>query len=242
VKRSDLPRVAQALAELGQVLGRQAVIPGRAGQLTVAEVALDAARGYQPGQQAARLEPSHGRRMEEVHWTDGTSELVDVPHDPAGEAAVALDTTLDLPERWLDLMAELDTIVARARKLLDVLLPPQPNTQPSLCGECGAPRLVPAARDKRQTELDVATEGWCRSCYRDDQRLEPIDTDRRGNRIYKDVCRWCGRFRREHEMDPPLEIVRYHHRYGRVPAHLVDKAVTKAKRAAPTTTRKKKRK
>ncbi len=239
---ADLPRVAQALAELGQLLGRKAVIAGHAERISVAEAALDAARSFQPGQRAARMEPSRGPRLEEVDWGDGTVELVDVPNDPAGETAVGLDTTLDLPDRWLDLMAGLDRATGDARRLLDVLLPPQPGMRPSTCTECGAPRLVPAAKDKRSTGADVALEGWCRSCYRDGKRLQPIETDRRGNRYYRDLCRWCGGFRARHKMDPPLDLLEQHHRYGRVTTSQVAAALAKAKRDAPGPAKKRKRK
>jgi len=240
MNRSDLPRVATELAELGQLLGRKAAMPGRDRPITVAEAALDVARSYQPGQQAARLEPSRGRRLEAVAWGDGTIELVEVPHDPAGEAAIALDTTLDLPDRWLDVMAELAPVVVRARRLLDQLIPVQPNSRPGRCGECGAPRLVLRGASKPEDGVALVLDGWCPSCYRDDHYLTPITTDKRGNRYYADRCRWCGGFRARHKTEPPLEVIQAHH-LGRVTTELVTRALRKAKTDTPTGKAKKKR-
>lgn len=241
MNRSDIPRVAAAVAELGQLLGRQAVIAGHNRPITVAEAALEAARAYQPGQRAGRLEPSHGRRLEEVRWDDdGTLELVEIPNDPVGEAATADDPTLTLPDRWLDLLAELDAKVAAVRQAFDGLIPLQPNSRPGRCSECGAPRLVLRAAAKPQDDAALALDGWCPSCYRDDRYLKPIDTDKRGNRYYSDRCRWCGGFRARHDIDPPLDVVRAHH-LGRVSTTLVDRSLRKAKADTPASKRKKKR-
>lgn len=241
MNRSDLPRVATSLVELGQLLGRKAAISGHDRPITVVQAALDAARAFQPGQRAARLEPSRGRRLEEIEWPEGTIELVDVPNDPAGEAAVTPDATLALPDELLDLMGRLDRDVDRARKLLDQLIPVQPNSRPGRCGECGAPRLVLRGAAKPQDDAALVLDGWCPSCYRDDHYLKPIDTDRRGNRYYTDRCRWCGGFRARHKTDPPLEVVRAHH-LGRVTTALVAQALRKAKTDPPAAKTKKKRK
>ena len=233
MRPSELPHAVAALVELGQILGRHADAGGETRGRTVAEAALAAARSYQPGQAASRLQPSRGRHVEPVRWGDGTIEVVDVPgHDPTGEAAIAQDPTIDMPDRWLGALADLDRAAARVRRLVDVLLPPQPGTQPAQCETCGAPTHRPRKRDRRATGLDVAIEGWCRSCYRDDQRLVPIDTDRRGSRHYNDVCSWCGRFRVAHRQLPPVAVVRHRHVHGgRVPTSVVDQALADEKRA-----------
>lgn len=232
MRPSEIPHAVTALVELGQILGRHADAGGDTRGHTVAEAALAAARDYQPGQAAARLEPSRGRRVEPIHYHDGTTELVDVPgHDPTGEAAIANDPTIDMPDRWLGALDDLDRATARVRRLVDVLLPPQPGTQLVQCETCGAPTHRPRKRDRRATELDVAIEGWCRSCYRDDQRLVPIDTDRRGSRHYNDVCSWCGRFRVAHRQLPPVAVIRYRHVHGRVPTSVVAQALAEEKRA-----------
>jgi len=239
VNRSDLPAVARTLAELGQLLARPTTTAR--GTVTVAEAALDAAREFAPGQQAARLEPAGGRRTEEIVWPEGETERVDLPQDPAGELAIAGDPTLHLAGDYLELMRQADEVARRLKHTVDGLLPPQPGTLTAACGECGTPRLVTKRGNEKRTSADLALEGWCRSCYRDGQRHEPITTDRRGNRYYRDVCKWCGGFKAKHGIDPPLELLEYRHRYGRLPTRELDRVMAKAKSAAPRSKTKRKR-
>jgi hypothetical protein len=244
LRPSEVPHAVAALVELGQILGRHADAGGTTRGITVAEAALAAAHSYQPGQAAARYPRGHGRHVEPVRWPDGTIEVVDVPgHDPTGETAIAHDPTTDLADQWLTALHDLDLATARVRRLIDVLLPPQPGTQPAQCDTCGAPTHQPRRRDRRATGLDVAIDGWCRSCYRDDQRLTPIDTDRRGHRRYHDVCAWCGRFRAEHKQLPPVTVIRYRHVHGgRVPTSIVDQALAEARRSKRDRSTQKRRK
>ncbi len=62
------------------------------------------------------------------------------------------------------------------------------------------------------TAADAAAAGWCMSCWRNDQQMVIIETKKStGLRYYRDYCRWCGSFKAEHKIEPPLEILKLHH-------------------------------
>lgn len=60
----------------------------------------------------------------------------------------------------------------------------------------------------------LAAEGWCTSCWRDDQHLAPIETRKNGQPYYRDTCRFCGEWKAEHGQYPPLAILVLHHKPG----------------------------
>lgn len=62
----------------------------------------------------------------------------------------------------------------------------------------------------------IAANGWCESCWRDDHRLVEIETRSDGAPYYRGLCRWCGGWKHEVGHLPSVEQVRQHHTTGRV--------------------------
>lgn len=59
---------------------------------------------------------------------------------------------------------------------------------------------------------EAAQAGFCASCWRLDQQLVEIETDKHGHRYYRDWCRPCGSFKAEHGMLPTLDLLRIRQR------------------------------
>jgi hypothetical protein len=59
---------------------------------------------------------------------------------------------------------------------------------------------------------EAAIAGYCASCWRLDQQLVEIESDKHGHRYYKTWCRACGSFRAEHGILPPMELLRLRQR------------------------------
>lgn len=74
----------------------------------------------------------------------------------------------------------------------------------------------------------VAAEGWCVSCWRDELTCEPIALRPTGEPYYKDRCRGCGMWKAEHGQDPPLAILQKRHAGIRVTTRDVEAATGKA--------------
>lgn len=92
------------------------------------------------------------------------------------------------------------------------------------------------ARPKHLSNRDllvaqVAADGWCVSCWRDDQNLTPITLmpkrpcDVKPAPYYRDLCRACGAWKGEHGQLPPVEILVLWHSGRRVTAARADKAL-----------------
>ena len=110
--------------------------------------------------------------------------------------------------RWLAATAEIETILA-------VCNPEKPKTLKS--------------RDMQLAQ--VAAEGLCVSCWRNDEHFTEIELRPEKNPhvkarpYYKDRCRFCGGWKAEHGKDPPVPILRIHHTTGR---HVTTADVAKA--------------
>lgn len=85
--------------------------------------------------------------------------------------------------------------------------------------EAATPRLIdldkiahpkPATRQRLDTPAQVAADGFCRSCWRDDHYLKPTATGR-----YRDHCRWCGDWLATEGQPPPIEALRIVHQRAR---------------------------
>lgn len=73
----------------------------------------------------------------------------------------------------------------------------------------GQPRVL---RHSDMTATQLIADGWCPSCYRDDQYLEPVAEGR-----YRDRCRRCGEHRAATGKDPSLDDLRIMHARGKRP-------------------------
>lgn len=212
VVRSDIQRIAELLVEVGQRLGKTTSrngIPMAAG-----EAAWRAADEFAPGLRASSTGAGAGGHGTNLRDPD-TLDLV--PNDSTGEAAVHQDPTGLTLARYRSALGFLLDNALDLRDLLGDLLPRQPNTRIEPCSTCGTPRTVDSKRRRDLVDADVVNAGYCKSCWRNDKRLEPIQTRRpNGARYYKEHCRWCGSFRAEWGIEPPLALVVLRHTYGRV--------------------------
>lgn len=78
---------------------------------------------------------------------------------------------------------------------------------------------------------DSAPPGACRSCWRDGRHFEPTAEGR-----YTHACRWCGDFRANEGIDPPVALLEKRHRGERITT--ADVAKAKAERHRNTRPRK----
>ena len=104
------------------------------------------------------------------------------------------------------LAARLDTDIARLTQIIAICCPARPKHL--------ANRDVMAAQ--------VAADGWCVSCWRNGQHLEPVVKGQ-----YRDRCRFCGDWRGQHHSDPPALIMDLRHAGRRITQNDVDRALGK---------------
>lgn len=83
------------------------------------------------------------------------------------------------------------------------------------------------------TPADAAVAGWCASCWRNDQQMVPIETNKKtGLRYHTSMCRWCGGVCSTYKVDmPPLEIVKLRHAGHRISVSQMEEAIAKATKA-----------
>jgi len=135
------------------------------------------------------------------HDSDGEP----IPNDPTGEAGTQPDDLRHVHDHYVDLLTKYNAIGGELDRLTRQAVP-KPVTA--------------TATDS----VDLAVDGWCVSCYRDGGYCVPITEDR-GVRVYKDVCRWCGTFKRAEGVDPPLELVRARHRGDKITTAMVRRSL-----------------
>lgn len=93
---------------------------------------------------------------------------------------------------------------ARLKTIMAVCNPPRPK------------RL--ANRDLLLAQ--VAAEGWCTSCWRDEENLTAItlrpekDPMKKRHPFYRDTCRDCGDYKKEHGQYPPKMLLELWHAPG----------------------------
>lgn len=97
------------------------------------------------------------------------------------------------------------------------------------------PRLV-ALVDRYQTRpgsgASLPDVDWCRSCYRNDRKHEPVGRRPDGTPWYAGLCRWCGDFRAAHGVEPPVELLQKRHIGQRLSTRDVTAALARAKAKA----------
>jgi hypothetical protein len=77
------------------------------------------------------------------------------------------------------------------------------------------PLRVPKAKPNILA-AQAAADGWCRSCFRDDQHLEPITLRPDGTPFFRDLCKWCGYWQAEHGQLPGVDVLRQRHEGRRI--------------------------
>jgi len=133
--------------------------------------------------------------------------------DPTGEAAIQTDKAAADHRRVLKLLA---LRTRTDRELVQVLL-------------LYPPHAIRAERAK------AAGGEWCQSCYRDGQYHEPVSfrsARSGGEAYYSGRCRWCGAFRSEHRIDPPVRLLRLRHEGRRITVADVTDAIADERRLA----------
>ena len=89
------------------------------------------------------------------------------------------------------ILGRVDADLTRLTRLEGILCPDQPK-------QLGNRDLLAA---------QVAADGWCVSCHRDDGYCEPVWESRS-----RDGCQWCARWRTSEGAWPPVALVRWRHR------------------------------
>lgn len=157
---------------------------------------------------AADVWAQHGPKMLQRtdEWRHADDALLTLPDDGSDEEADEnrrqLRTEVDRRDRMDSVQAgryydELSALVQRmeddARRLTrlrEIILPP-------------GGRLLP----KIIQRAEVASEGFCVSCHRDNNWCEPVWEGRS-----RDGCQWCARWRTSEGAWPPVALVRWRHR------------------------------
>lgn len=127
-----------------------------------------------------------------------------------GVGEAASDTQIE--DRHLDAIAsryhaELDKLTDRIAADLHRLRRISTITSPAPARTLASKELLAA---------QVAADGWCISCWRDDQHLHPISKRPNGDPYYTDLCRACGEWKATNGELPPLDVLKTRHAGGRV--------------------------
>lgn len=109
----------------------------------------------------------------------------------------------------------LDAAAQEVRRRFDRVCPPDP---------------AKAKRTQPETAAEVALEGFCSNCWRNDQQMVPITKDKRTDKpIFRDLCEWCGRSKNEYGILPDLHLLRLRHDGRRVTQKDWDAALARHK-------------
>lgn len=169
------------------------------------EVAWARIRSWQTGTRSPSLDPlTRGWR----HDSNGEP----IPNDPTGEAGTQPDDLRHVHDHYVDLLAKYNAIGGELDRLTRQAVPKPVTT---------------SATDS----VDLAADGWCVSCHTDNRFCEPITEDR-GVRVYENLCRWCGTFRRTEGVLPPLELLRARHEGRKVTTLMVRRALARRAKGA----------
>ena len=122
------------------------------------------------------------------------------PRPHTGTEQAARDRLEDVRcARWLaeyrDILTNLEAPLRRLARLHEMAL--EHDTRPPAEGTWD-PILA----------QEAAHAGYCASCWRLDQQLVEIDTDKHGHRYYRDFCRACGSYKAENGVLPSMDLLR----------------------------------
>lgn len=91
------------------------------------------------------------------------------------------------------------------------------------------------------TPADAAVDGWCASCWRNDQQHVLIDVHKTtGLRYFRDYCRWCGGVKATYGIEPPLDALKLHHDGRRISTTDMEAMVKAVKDGMPKKGKRKK--
>ena len=139
---------------------------------------------------------------------EGPEEPLDLSDRDAADRRDAALTAKYQKELGM-ISSRIDRDMARVERIIELCNPPKPAE----------------LRSKELLAAQVAADGWCVSCHRNDQTLTPIQVQPSGVPFYRDLCRFCGEWKAEHRALPPLPILVLRHAGRRVTTADVDKAL-----------------
>lgn len=142
-----------------------------------------------------------------------TGNVVPVPQDPTGDAAVDPDEVAQMNAQLHKAMRSLHRAAADYENILD-----QASHDPM------------KRPHKPDTQLDE--DRWCRSCKADRGHLEPVAVHPDGRIRYNGECRWCHDFKAEYGRYPTPTLLRRHHAGLRISEAHVTAALTPQQRTA----------
>ena len=172
---------------------------------------------WRSGPAAANLDPDRrGWRYEPCGDPGCQSCPHPIPADPTGERANRRDEPARVAEALDRALAETYRAVGRLVALHGLLMPAQPKR----------PRTL---REIHAAGADVAREGWCRSCWRDEQHMTPITLRPTGEPYYRDRCAWCGEFVAAYGQEPPVAVLRKRHEGRRISEEDIARALQRTR-------------
>jgi hypothetical protein len=146
---------------------------------------------------------------EPIEHVDGTVEVVPIPADRTGEAALESDPLAEDHDR---LVATVNAIADAADDIIRLV-------------RKAVPTPLAVLRPDDMTPAQVSAAGWCVSCWTDGTYHEPVAMRPNGHRRYRDLCLFCGEFAAAHDgVRPPLELLQARHRGERITAAMIDRA------------------
>lgn len=176
--------------------------------------ALAVTESWMLGPRSPNLDPDAGGWVYENCGPKGQKGCDECPHpkpvDSTGEAAMSDDDDLEGEHaRYTRLLASLADDVP---ELIGVL-------------RKAVPSALAVLRPDDLSNAQVSAQGWCVSCWRDGTYHEPVALQPNGERRYRDLCLWCGRFMAANDgRMPPLELVEARHRGDRITQQSIDTA------------------
>lgn len=173
------------------------------------EHAWRSTQDMEPGVRAGSLDPmSRGWRHEVVEGAEGP-EVAAVPNDPTGEAAVAVEETSGLHERYRRLLR---TAIVANEALVDFL------------GSVDPTRRAYVVAEETTTDAD-----WCR-LHLDIGVCEP--------RYRGDLCNWCYKFQMAHDgATPPRGLLELRRERGKITQADIDRFLNPPRMTNPQSKR-----
>lgn len=206
--------------------------------------AVVATGDWSAGPASPNLDPTRQNRSEALQMVPGgPKEVMPVPNDPTGEAAIEEDEQRRKQDRLLHLIRIMDDTGYQLRLILRE----------------AAPQATGMVLGEPDTPAQVSAAGWCISCHRDGEYCEPVAVRPDGSRRYRDFCNWCGEMTAQRnklaesalealssqerkkarkrmaasDSMPPIELVKARHEGVRITQGMVERAIARTLQVAP---------